>query len=448
VIEQNPIPDFLLVSKCQGQKLAFIKNDQVTTYDDWLARIGELGNRIRKNKIDAGAVVILYGDLSAEAAAWLMALWIEGAIVAPLIPDQSERLMQYGKVASAEWIVDVQSGEIQRGPGGLRHHLAQELAAKAVPGLIIFSSGTTGEPKAALHDLRRLLLKFSKPGRAFTTLAFLLFDHIAGIDTLLYCLANGATIVCPNQRSPECIAKLIAKHRVEVIPTAPSFLNLMLLSGAAKKHEMSCLKIITYGAEMMPQWLLERLVETFPKIEIIQKYGTSEVGAPRTRSEAKTSRWINFGIEGQDWRVVDSKLELPGDKAMLGYLNAPSPFSTDGWYRTGDLVERKGTMLRILGRDTDLINVGGEKVFPAEIESLLCQIEGVDEAMVFGASHAILGTAVYARVRTSNSEVSATLVRIRIREALCGKLEAFKIPQKIEVVRSSLYTDRFKLERR
>lgn len=441
------IDGFLDRAARAGGKPAFIEAHGVTGYDAWLTRVADLAPAIARAGIGPGSPVILHGDFSAEAAAWLMALWRAGAVVAPVIPGHGDRSAGFAQIMAAGWIADAATGQIAKGPGGPEHAILAGLRANDTPGLVIFTSGTTGTPKAAVHDLRRLLAKFDGPGKDLTTLAFLLFDHIAGVDTLLYCLANGASIVCPEDRKPAHIVELIETHKVEVLPTAPSFLNLMMLSGAAEGRDLSSLKIITYGAEMMPQPLLDRLAGAFPHVRLIQKYGTSEAGAPKSRSQADTSRWLDLGREETDWRIRDGLLELPGRTAMLGYLNAPAPFAEDGWYMTGDRVERQGNAIRFLGRQSDIINVGGEKVFPAEVEAALCKVEGVAEAAVSGRPHPMMGSVVFARIRPQTPDIALPELRARIRQTLSAEMESYKIPQKIEITQDALVTERFKQKR-
>lgn len=445
--------DFLLERfRAVGEKTAFVEADgKEVSYTDFLGRIDQARAALGAAGLKPGASVQLRGDFSAEAAAWLIALWAENAIVTPLAPVSREKADEFVAVGDVEWIVETDAlgpgGTLVRGPGQSRHTLYDELRAAGDPGLVIFSSGTTGASKGALHDARKLMGKFHAPGKDFVTLAFLLFDHIAGIDTLLYCLANGSTIVCPSARSPAEIARLVERYRVEVLPVAPSFLNILLMSGAHETRDLSSLKIITYGAEMMPQGLLERVAEAFPTARIVQKYGTSEIGALRSKSDGNRSRWLRIGGGGTDWRVVDGLLEIRTPTAMLGYLNAPSPFTEDGWYMTGDRVEVQGDLVRFLGRDSDMINVGGQKIFPAEVEAAIRELDGVAEVAVFGRPHPMLGASVCARIRMQDPALTAPEVRTRIRQGLMGVLEPYKIPQKIEVTQETLTTERFKQRR-
>lgn len=440
--------DFLLERFLAASgKTAFVEADGATvTYGDLLDAIDRAGEMLASRKVGPGWAIQLRGDFGVRSTAWLLAAWRAGATVAPVAPTSVERQEEYARIADAALIVEAASGEVFDGPGQSRHPIYYTLRATDSPGLIIFTSGTSGAPKGAVHDVRRLLAKFQQKGKDLVTLAFLLFDHIAGVDTLLYCLANTSTIVCLPDRSVATVCSCIEAHAVEVLPTAPSFLSLLLLEGG-QREKLRSLKIITYGGETMPQGVLDRLARALPDVRLIQKYGTSELGALRSQSDKSNSRWIEFGGAGADWRVADGLLEVRSNSVMLGYLNAPSPFTEDGWYKTGDRVETDGTRIRFLGRDSDLINVGGQKVFPAEVEEAISELRDVAEVAVFGVPHAILGHMVCARVRMASPDADAAAVRTLVRTGLAGRLEGYKIPQRIEVTTQALSTDRFKRRR-
>lgn len=433
-----------------GDKPALVEDGAGTlSYAGLLARIADDEARFGEAGIGAGHSVLLKGDFGAGGIASLLALLRLGAIVTPVAPTSFAKVDEFARIADVSHVIDSLAGQVTTTGGTSAAPLFDRLRAGGHGGLVIFSSGTTGASKGAVHDATRLLGKFETPGKDLITLAFLLFDHIAGIDTLFYCLSNASTIVCTGNRAPENIARLIAATGTQVLPTAPSFLNLMLLSGVAGTHDMGSLEIITYGAETMPQSLLERLNAVFPDTRLIQKYGTSELGALKSRSEGNASLWLAIGEEGQDWRLGgDGLLEVKSRTTMLGYLNAPSPFTDDGWYRTGDRVERRGDgMVRFLGRDSDMINVGGQKVFPAEVENALRQVPDVAEAAVYGKPHPLLGGVVCARVRMQAADLEPAATRALIRRELQGKLEPYKIPQKIELTTDALTTARFKQRR-
>ncbi len=430
-----------------GDATALANDDTSFSYNELSASIETWTQRLAAAGIEPGTVVLLRGDFTPDGIGALLALLGRGAIIILVAPSSFEKQAEFARVGHAQVCVDSFDGTIT----GLAYDgdqaLYDELRKATDPGIVLFSSGSSGTSKGTVHNAARLLEKFREPGKNLRTLAFLLFDHIAGLDTLLYSLANTSTLILPNSRAPEDICRLLSEYKVEVLPTSPSFINLLLLSGAYARHDLSSLKIITYGSEMMSQATLDRCAVAFPDIRMLQKYGTSETGALPTRSKSNTSTWLKLGGEGFEWRERDGLFEIRSKTAMLGYLNAPSPFTDDGYFKTGDRIEVDGEYVRFLGRDSDIINVGGQKVFPAEIEELVRQVEGVHEVAIYGEAHAILGAAVVARIRPSDETLPAEL-RMRIRTFLSGKVETYKIPQKFKFTNKSLTTDRFKVIRR
>jgi acyl-coenzyme A synthetase/AMP-(fatty) acid ligase len=356
---------------------------------------------------------------------------------------KSDELTEIGQ---AEAIVTVDESEnvtVSHTGIAARHELYDKLREAAHPGLVLFSSGSTGKPKGTVHDISRLLRKYHTRRHDLRTLAFLLFDHIGGFDTLFYCLSNGSCVVVVEERTPDAVCAAVERHRIEVLPVAPTFLNLVLLSEAYRRHDLSSLKFITYGAEVMPEATLSRCAETWPNVVLQQKYGTSEVGTLRSKSRSSDSLWVKIGGDGYQWRVVDGILQIKAESAMLGYLNAPSPFSSDGWFITGDCVEVDGEYVRILGRASDIINVGGQKVYPTEVESIIREVPNVAEVTVYGEPHPLLGNIVVARVQLGHED-NHTRLRTELKEYARTRLEPYKVPMKILFSTENQVNARFK----
>jgi acyl-CoA synthetase (AMP-forming)/AMP-acid ligase II len=128
---------------------------------------------------------------------------------------------------------------------------------------------------------------------------------------------------------------------------------------------------------------------------------------------------------------------------MLGYLNAPSPFTEDGWFVTGDHVEVDGEYIRILGRKSEIINVGGEKVYPSEVESVIQEVDNVAEATVYGERNAITGSIVCASIRLKREEDPKEFTA-RLKAFCRRKLQPYKVPVKVQIVGERQHSDRFK----
>ena len=173
----------------------------------------------------------------------------------------------------------------------------------------------------------------------------------------------------------------------------------------------------------------------------------TEVGILRSKSRSSDSLWMKVGGEEFTTKVVNGTLWIKSDSAMLGYLNAPSPFDAEGFLDTGDLVEQDGEWLRILGRASEIINVGGFKVFPAEVESVLLEMDNVEDAVVFGLAHPITGKMVAVKIKLRNEEGLRDF-KARMLAYCKDRLQSYKIPAKIVLTEETTYNERFKRMRR
>jgi len=429
---------------------ALVWCDHVFPYSHILDEVDNWVRILDAEQIERGAVVSIEADFSPRAIALMLALIDHNCIIVPLSSSVRSQIPEFREIAQVEVVISVSADDIpliSRTDVTVDHPVLFELRQAEHPGLILFSSGSTGKSKAAVHDFVPMLEKYRVKRHSLRTITFLLFDHIGGVNTLLYNLSNAGCVVTVPDRKPETVCAMIEKYGVELLPTSPTFLNLMLVSGAYKEYKLDSLKMVTYGTEVMAESTLERFHKLFPQVRLLQTYGLSEVGILRSKSKSSDSLWVKVGGEGFATRIVDGMLEIKAKSAMLGYLNAPSPFTEDGWFKTGDAVEVDGDYIRILGRKSEIINVGGEKVYPAEVESTLQTMDGVDEVVVSGQSHPLTGNIVVARVKLRTAE-NLPEFRRRMREFCAPKLARFKIPQKVVLVDQSLHGERFKKMRK
>jgi len=443
--------DFLLDAfRADVVKDAVVWQDEPFSYAWLLVAVGRWTDFLRNRALAPGTVVSLEADFSPTSIALLLALVEHGAIIVPLTPSVEAKKPEFRDIAQVEATISIAGSDrayLRKTGVAASHELFERLRIAGRPGLVLFSSGSTGTSKAAVHDFVPLLEKFKVPRHALRTLTFLLFDHIGGVNTLLYVLSNAGCVVTVPKRSPEVVCAAIERHRVQLQPTSPTFINLLLMSEAYKRHDLSSLEMVTYGTEVMPETTLERFHRLFPRVRLLQTYGLSEVGILRSQSRAADSLWVKVGGDGFETRVVDGMLQIRARSAMLGYLNAPSPFTSDGWLPTGDAVDVDGEYLRIRGRHSEIINVGGEKVYPAEVESVLQSMEGVKDVTVGSEPNPISGQIVTARVKLATGE-SLPEFRKRMRLFCRDKLPLFKIPQKVVLVDEAMHGERFKKMRR
>jgi acyl-CoA synthetase (AMP-forming)/AMP-acid ligase II len=252
--------------------------------------------------------------------------------------------------------------------------------------------------------------------------------------------------VVPGGRDVETVARAIAAHGVELLPTSPTFLKMLLISDAAARHDLSSLKLITYGTEVMPDSTLADLHRAFPEVRLKQTYGLSEIGIVPTRSRAPGSPWMQVGGGDVETKIVDGILWLRAPTAMLGYLNAPSPIDAEGWLNTGDKVLVDGDWLRILGRESELINVGGVKVHPSEVESVLLAAGNIQDVTVSARASPVTGNLVVATVVLAGPEEPAAL-RARLDRHCRARLEPYKVPAAYKISEVPLHSERFKKAR-
>lgn len=412
-------------------------------FDYWKLKLAEAG-------IPAGSVVAFEADFSPASVALLFALIESQCIIALLSKAVKDKKDEFCEIAETEYLISLKIDDnlsIIKQNRKAEHEIYAKLRNIGHPGVILFSSGSTGKSKAAVHDFVPLLEKFKRARHAKRTVAFLLFDHIGGLNTMLYTFANGGCLVTVQDRSPESVCSAIENYQVQTLPTSPTFLNLIMLSEAYKGHNLESLELVTYGTEVMPETTLKKFHCLFPYVRLLQTYGLSEVGILRSKSKSSNSLWVKVGGEEFQTRVRNGMLEIKAQSAMLGYLNAPSPYTEDGWFMTHDEVEVDGEYIKILGRTSEVINVGGEKVFPAEVESIIQLMEGVEEVAVTADANSITGQMVKAFVKLSTPETIKEF-RIRLLQFCKDKLPSYKIPQKLVLVDKWMHNDRFKKMRR
>lgn len=299
-----------------------------------------------------------------------------GRVVAPLTPQTAHRAAQLEQYTGHPAFKSLHCG-----------------------GIVFFTSATTGAPKVVLHDFYSLQQRAkhasTHKGR-LRVMSLLGFDHIGGINTLLYAKATGQPVIVPDSLNPIDVLRKAAEMRVELLPTTPSFMRM-----CDPQDVPRCVEMISYGSERMDELTLKRWCAWLPGVEFRQLYGSTETGILRTKSERRDSVW--FTIRDPFTIEEDGELLVRPEMRAKCYLSGEHVLAEDGWHRTGDIVETRSdsdwTWLRVVGRKGTFINCGGEKVMPSEIEDIALRFPGVERAKARGVPNAVLGEAIELDVR-------------------------------------------------
>lgn len=429
-------------------KVAIIHKDTSYSYSQIFVNIERIRKAVIEDKIYPGEVVSILNDYSFNSISLMLALYQNKNIIVPIVTkienEVDERIKEsYTSKSIAlnknKFIVDKYSVENP-------HQMIKSLQDSNASGLILFSSGSTGKPKAMIHNFDNLVNHYQgKKEKTMKMIVFLMFDHIGGLNTLLNILSMGASMIIPETRNADDICKLVQDYKIRVLPSSPTFLNLILMSKAYIKYDLKSLRMITYGTEVMPESLLARLKDLFPKTRFLQTFGTSETGIAGTSSKSSNSTYMRLDDTNLEHKIVDNELWLKSKTQVMGYLNSSMDnFTNDGWFKTGDLVEKiEDGYIRIIGRNKEVINVGGEKVLPNEVESVILSMGIVDDVMVFSESNIITGQTVVCDV-VVNIDIETRQAKKLIRKFCKNNLDSYKIPTKVNLVDKTNFGDRFK----
>jgi acyl-CoA synthetase (AMP-forming)/AMP-acid ligase II len=432
---------------CRAEALA--TSSGVIHYDELLSSYEESVSWLNKHQIPSGKVISFDCEYTLHSISLFLALAANRNILVPLSNESKAQHDDFQHIAECEYSISLSNDQKTfKATGRMSTNpFYTALRERHSAGLVLFSSGSTGKSKGIVHDLFLLMEKFRTLRKQHRMLIFLQLDHIGGVNSLLYNLVNGGLTILPEDRSPTHVCRCIERHKADLLPTSPTFLHLMLLSKAYEQFDLSSLKLITYGTEPMPQSTLERCTKALPNVQMQQTYGLSELGILRTQSKKSDSLWVKIGGAEFETKIIDGRLWVRSESSMLGYLNAPNPFDSDGYFDTGDRVECDGDWLRILGRESEIINVGGLKVYPAEVENVLLEMDNVEDVVVFGEDHNFMGKIVAAKVKLNQPE-SLRDFKGRMLAFCKQRLQQYKIPGKIFFCEEAMHNQRFKRMRR
>ena len=322
------------------------------------------------------------------------------------------------------------------------HYNSAEEIVKAIlhssSEITIFTSGTTGQPKKVLHTISSLT-RFLRTGNCYEeqTWAYAYNPtHMAGLQVFFQAFANGNTLINVFNFSRSEIYRLIHEFQVTHISATPTFYRLLLPCESAYPSVVR----VTLGGERSESQLYDSIKKIFPMAKINNIYASTEAGSL-------------FVAQGDCFRIpeaIRNKIRVEEDELFIhkSLLGKSEHFQLIGdYYPSGDLVEWQDderNTFKFKSRKNELINIGGYKVNPGEVESALLSIAGISQVRVYGRSNSVLGNILCAEVRL---EPSSVLEEVEIRNQLKDRLQDFKIPSYFKFVETLSLTRTGKLKR-
>ena len=425
-----------LAKKYSNEKKDFIIHRE---YKISFKELFEKNYSILKN-FSQGDVVAIIGDFNASTINILIKLIDLKTIIIPLTKETRPNHKYFFKEACVDYVIE--NNKLTKLKNFKKNLLLEKFRLLKSAGIVFFSSGTTGRPKAILHDLNIFLERYSKSRPAYKTLNFLLFDHIGGLNTLFHTLFNKGQVIIPYSRTVPEVINDIEKYNVELLPTTPTFLRMLTMDQDLNVNRLKSLKVITYGAEIMDENTLKRLNKLLPNVTLKQTYGMSEISILRVKPESNNSLWIKIDSKELQTKIIKKVLYIKSKTKMFGYLNHKSPFDKDGWYNTNDLVEKKDNFIKIIGRSKNIISIGGLKILPSEIERIALKHPLIKNVKAKGVKNPITGQHIEV-ICEPQKKISTDILKKKLRNYLNLNLDSAIRPLKI-IVKEVKISHRFK----
>lgn len=318
--------------------------------------------------------------------------------------------------------------------------------------VILYTSGTTGAPKGACITHRNLLsidalqrahLELTSRDRVLTSLPL---SHVAGLvcGVLTPLLAGASLRVLERFKAAEFLAAA-QEHAMTYTLMVPTMYQLCLMQPDFERYDLTHWRVGHYGAAPMPAATIELLSQRLAQLRLVSGYGSTELTASAIMMplapEQQRLTALGKALSGIELRVVDPVSLQPVADGQEGELWVRSPGLipcywrneqattegiVDGFWRSGDIVRIDADgYVYIMDRLKDMINRGGYKVFPAQVESVLSQCPGVLEAAVIGRADPVLGERVHAFIQCQSADVTAAQL-----QAFCAQhLADYAVPE-------------------
>lgn len=304
--------------------------------------------------------------------------------------------------------------------------------------ITIFTSGTTGQPKKVVHNIQTLTRTVRIGDKYKGQIWAYAYNptHMAGLQVFFQAFENQNTLVNVFNKSREYVYQQIRERGITHISATPTFYRLLL----PFEQSYDAVVRVTLGGEKSDQRLYDSIKKIFPNAKINNVYASTEAG----------SLFASKGDCFQIPEAIKDKFKVFEDellihKSLLGYSDSFKLI--DDYYHSGDLIEwvnESEGLFRFKSRKNELVNVGGYKVNPSEVEDVITSIVGVKQAMVYGKANSILGNVLCADIVLESGVV---LTELDIKKFLIAKLQDYKVPRRIKFVEELSLTRTGKIKR-
>ncbi len=305
--------------------------------------------------------------------------------------------------------------------------------------VIVLTTGTTGRSKATLYSWQRLTQQVEREGKQARSTWLLTYpmNHFAGIAMWVHLLVNGQTLVIPRSLEAKHLCEVIRDAGVDAISATPTFWRVFAGKITQQEARELALKRITLGGEPSTAEILARLRVLFPEASIKHVYATTELGSCFSVGDGQAGfprSYLERPVGNVELKIVDGELYIKAQNRMLGYIDGtPAPEGRDGWIASGDLVQVENERVLFRGRKSEVINVGGIKVYPPKVEEVILEVKGVQAVRVSGRKNPVTGELVSASVQLEDGAEKKCVLR-SIREQCRVALSRYEHPREIEVV--------------
>lgn len=304
---------------------------------------------------------------------------------------------------------------------------------------LLMTSGTTGAPKLVRHTFATLTGAMpigTTLGQSAVWSTFYDMRRYGGLQIFLRAMLGGGSMVLSNAAEPvDDFLTRAGASGVTHISGTPSHWRRALMSAAPRQIAP---KYVRLSGEIADQTVLEHLRAAFPDSDIAHAFASTEAGVAFDVGDGLAGFPADYldGLGAVEMRVVDGSLRIKSPRNALGYLgaNIPQPFDEDGFVDTGDIVELHDSRYHFIGRQGGIINIGGQKVHPEEIETVINRHPEVRMSRVRARKSPITGSIVVADVVATPEHAPLDALKDQILAVCRGTLARYKVPASIRFV--------------